>query len=534
MNRRDFIQYSVAATGISTIVASCKPENKIKGSILGASFSVGHLLRDKQFSSPSSVEVKQVAIIGSGVSGLTAARQLRQQGIEGMVVLELEKRIGGNATNGENLISAYPLGAHYVPIPNNDLKEYLNFLKSANVITAFTKEGLPIYNESFLCFDPEERLYINGKWQEGLIPQYGVPVNDLQEIERFLQQMQEFRLAKGRDGKDAFSIPTNHSSEDPDFIKLDALTMKEWMVHKGFTSEYLHWYVNYCTRDDFGTPYHICSAWAGIHYFAGRKGKAANADYSDVLTWPEGNGFLIRELSKDLHDYIRTETLVTKVVKESDHVIVQYYDVKSKVLREIKAEQCILAIPQFVAVRLLKDNSRIETVKANFQYAPWMVANIVTDEVEERSGQPLSWDNVIYGSESLGYVDATHQLLQQHTVKKNLTYYLPLTKMNPVDERNQAQNKKHEEWVKQIISELKLVHPNIESAVKEINITLWGHAMVQPVPGMIHGNLRKELARSIGNSIHFAHTDISGISIFEEAFYQGLEAAKKVIQYVGQ
>ncbi|HLP37073.1 FAD-dependent oxidoreductase [Lacibacter sp.] len=532
MNRRDFIQVGVAATGIAAVVSSCKRKTKIKGSILGASSSVGHLLRDKKFAAPSSTEQKQVVIIGAGVSGLSAARHLQQQGINDIIILELEKHIGGNAANGSNSISAFPFGAHYVPIPNNDLKEYLEFLKSADIITDFNEDGLPVYNEAYLCFDPEERLYINGRWQEGLIPQYGVPAKELKQIERFLAQMKEFRMAKGNDGKDAFAIPVNQSSTDPVYTKLDAITMKEWLLQNNYTSEYLHWYVNYCTRDDFGTPHHLCSAWAGIHYFAGRKGKAANADYSDVLTWPEGNGFLIQQLSKDVHDFVRTESLVTKVEKAGKNIIIHYYDVKNRQLKEITADQCIIAIPQFVAARLFKDEQRIEKVKSNYQYAPWMVANIVTDTLEERSGETLSWDNVIYGSASLGYVNATHQVLQQNIPLKNLTYYLPLTSTQTVEDRKKANEKTHDEWSTQIIQDLKIVHPDIEKKAKEINITLWGHAMVQPVPGIIHGLLRKELASSIDDCIHFAHTDNAGISIFEEGFYQGLEAAKKVMQHV--
>jgi hypothetical protein len=30
--------------------------------------------------------------------------------------------------------------------------------------------------------------------------------------------------------------------------------------------------------------------------------------------------------------------------------------------------------------------------------------------------------------------------------------------------------------------------------------------------------------------VHFAHTDVAGVSLFEEGFYQGLAAAKKTIQ----
>jgi hypothetical protein len=53
--------------------------------------------------------------------------------------------------------------------------------------------------------------------------------------------------------------------------------------------------------------------------------------------------------------------------------------------------------------------------------------------------------------------------------------------------------------------------------------------MIAPEPGFINGDARKLAATPINNSLFFAHTDLSGISIFEEAFYQGIGAAKQVI-----
>lgn len=515
--------------GISGGLLSCSADKKIKGNIVGSSSSVGHLLRDKKFSAPAETIKKKVAIVGGGVSGLSAARHLYQNDITDFLLLDLEKKTGGNAAHGQNNISAYPWGAHYIPIANNDLTEYISFLKDCNVITGEDDKGHPVYNETHLCFDPQERLYINGRWQDGLIPHFGVPDEDMKQIRSFLLLMDQYRYQKGVDGKDAFAIPVDNSSKDDSFTILDKTTMKEWMTANKFNSEYLHRYVNYCCRDDFGVPHHLISAWAGIHYFASRKGKAANAEHGDVLTWPEGNGFLIRHLQKAFSSQISTNSLAVKVYPGSETVIIEYFDVEKQILKSIEAEQCILAVPQFIAGRLLHDEQRSNIVKKYFHYAPWMVANLLVNKLEERSGEPLSWDNVIHESNSLGYVEATHELLQQNTFKKNLTYYLPLTERLPQEERKSAQEKTFDHWLNIIMADLEKVHPNIRQATEEVNIMIWGHAMAQPLPGMIHGEIRNTLSSSIGNRIHFSHTDLAGISIFEEAFYQGLTAAKKVI-----
>jgi hypothetical protein len=288
--------------------------------------------------------------------------------------------------------------------------------------------------------------------------------------------------------------------------------------------------VNYCTRDDFGTPYDKASAWAGIHYFACRKGKGANAEHQDVLTWPQGNGWLAQQLQNSIQANIQTSNLATKIEQSEDKIIVSYFDVKSNLVKAIEAKQCIVAVPQFVASRLLNDPVRIKEVQQHLQYVPWMVANLSVSQLEERSGAPPSWDNVIYGSDSLGYVEATHQLLNQYMPRRNLTYYLPLTEGNVLEARKAAQATTYGQWTEKVFRDLKRIHPNIEEATEELNVQIWGHSMAQPVPGMIHGRIRQKLSASISNRIHFAHTDLAGVSLFEEGFYQGLNAANIVKQ----
>lgn len=532
MNRRSFIQASLALSGATAFLSSCKTKKEIKGEIIGASSNIGHMLRNGGSGQPESFAEKSVVIIGGGVSGLSAARKLLKRGFDDFVVLDLEAHAGGNAASGRNSISAFPWGAHYVPTPNNNLTDYLDFLKECNVITSFDPNGLPVYNEYYLCFDPQERLYINGRWQDGLVPQFSVPVNEQNEIARFFHQMEVYRNQKGSDGKDAFAIPIDESSKDEVFVALDRITMKEWMAQQGYKSSYLHWYINYSTRDDFGTTYDRISAWTGIHYYAARKGKGVNAAHQDVLTWPEGNGFLVGQLQKDFAGHILTHALATEVRTEGEKIAITYYDVQSKTWKGFLADQCILAVPQFVAARLLHDEDRLNKVHQHLHYAPWMVANMIVNELQERSGVALSWDNVLYDSPSLGYVDASHQFVQQKIKKRNLTYYYPLTDAVPEEARKAAQVRSHKDWVEMIIKDLKKVHPNIEDVLEEVNVMVWGHAMAQPLPGIAHGTIRKELSASIANRIHFAHTDLAGISIFEEAFYQGLGAAEKVMAQI--
>ena len=55
----------------------------------------------------------------------------------------------------------------------------------------------------------------------------------------------------------------------------------------------------------------------------------------------------------------------------------------------------------------------------------------------------------------------------------------------------------------------------------------WGHAMISPRPNFIWSGIREKAMKPYRN-IHFAHTDLSGIALFEEAFYHGLRAGTEV------
>ena len=81
--------------------------------------------------------------------------------------------------------------------------------------------------------------------------------------------------------------------------------MQDWMAQNRFTSPYLNWYINYACRDDYGALARDTSAWAGVHYFASR-----DPEEKGPLTWPEGNGWIVRQLIERLKPWLRTSSPV--------------------------------------------------------------------------------------------------------------------------------------------------------------------------------------------------------------------------------
>ena len=519
--RRRHVLLGAAAAGLAGKASAAA----MPGRMMGADAALGHRLRTGGFPEPDTETRTDVAIVGGGVAGLSAAWQLQAHGAD-FTLLELEREVGGNAACGANAVSAYPWGAHYVPLLTRESTHAQALFEALGIITGRAANGDPVYNEFYLCADPRERLFTLGRWQEDLLPQLGASDEDRRQYRSFAAAMAGFRAARGADGRKAFAIPLDASSADPALRALDSQTMTGWMRANGWDSEKLHWYVDYCTRDDYGTAAANVSAWAGIHYFAARDGKGADDDTQSVLTWPEGNGWIVGQMRRRLTGHLATSALAWRVQTRPDGVAVDVFDPAQGRSRRVLAGAAILAVPHFVADRLLG-----RAPDAAHSYAPWMVANVTVDRMPGGRGAPLCWDNVFHDSRSLGYVVATHQSLEREPRRTVLTHYWPLADLSPEEARRAAQARSLADWQAMVLDDLLRVHPELEGAVRSVDVWLWGHGMIRPTPGYIWGAARAAACRQ-SPPVFFAHSDMSGVSIFEEANYRGVVAADAAIEHL--
>ncbi|HKC68400.1 MAG TPA: FAD-dependent oxidoreductase [Bacteroidia bacterium] len=536
VDRRKFLQL-ISAGGISILLpplSSCnenKPsEKEIKVTIKGANSKRGHQVWQASQSFTKKITLtKDVVIIGGGVSGVSAAYNLQKNKTTNIVVLELADEVGGNSISGENAYSAYPYGAHYLTLPNACNTPLVSFLKEKGIVTSIDEQGRPSYNETDLCFDPEERLFIKGTFQDGLIPNYNLNEKEKKEISDFFALMDYYKNLKGKDEKYFFEIPYSQASIDTELDKLDNISFSDFLTEKKFTGTYLLWYLNYCCRDDFGGDTKKVSAWAGINYFASHKPNPANTGASRVLTWPEGNGHLIKLLADDLRGVIKTGCLVKNISIQNDKVLVTVADFKNQQLIEITCNNCVIAIPPYITTHILDKTLPYpkEEIK-KLKHVPWVTAAVTLSKLPEGRGQEICWDNVGYDTKALGYIYNQHQSLKQRQEKQVISVYIPLDEKDIAEERKSAAGRTESEWKDMVLSELEILHNGITNFVEEIEIWIWGHGMILPEKGLIKGNVLKQLAQPINNQIYFAHTDLSGFSIFEEGFDWGYRMAEKI------
>jgi monoamine oxidase len=460
------------------------------------------------------VKKTRVLIAGGGIAGLAAARALRLRGIDDFRLLELEDTAGGNSRGGSVGGIACPLGAHYLPTPGDDAHEVQDLLEELGLRRRVA--GRWTYDELHLCHSPQERLYFNGEWNEGLLPVQGVSPSTLAQYRRFAKLVDE----AGRASR--FAIPAFRSAASPLHRALDGLSFSAWLTQSGLSDEYLRWYLDYCCRDDYGAGLNTVSARAGIHYFASRHGFSAPGgdavDKDSVLTWPEGNGWLSRQMAAPLGERLMTGRVVTRIATTRSGVEVDAFDVKTQIHERWQADHCIVALPVFIAARVVQDAPAfLREAAARTRYAPWAVANIhISEPLRDRPGAPPSWDNVIYGSAGLGYVDATHQSLSPVAGATVLTCYRALGDMP--DGRKQLLEQPWTYWRDTLLAELAEPHPDLAAKATRIDVTRYGHAMAIPVPGAGFATSPESL---VAGRLQFAHSDWAGYSVFEEAFTFG-------------
>jgi glycine/D-amino acid oxidase-like deaminating enzyme len=492
-SRRGFL--SAALVGLTA-----KAGPKIDGGFVNDAFPVGHRLRDHaSFSKAARTEKFPVVVVGGGMAGLSAAWRLNKRGFHDFVLLEMEAQPGGNSRWGENDITAYPWAAHYVPVPDTKAALVRELFEELGVF----KDGK--WDERRLCFAPQERLYLHGRWQEGIEPEIASTDRDREDYLRFRDQVFAFRESG------EFTIPMERGAKPS---ALDQLSMQEWMTQNRFTSPYLNWYINYACRDDYGALARDTSAWAGIHYFASR-----DPEEKGPLTWPEGNGWIVRQLQERLKRWLRTSSAVYAIVREGNRLRVRTEQI------DYLAERVIFAAPTFLASYIVEDAPPAR----GFVYSPWLTANLTIEKPPEET----AWDNVIYDSPALGYVDATHMSLRSVIERSVWTFYWAFANQPPEAARAMLLEKDWSHWREAILHDLSRAHPDIRGRVSRIDVMRIGHAMARPVPGFLGSETRRRFADSKG-PVYYANSDLSGFSIFEEAQYRGVTAADRALKDIGR
>ncbi len=518
LGRRRALQ-GLAAT-VATLAGCTRSDTPppLQGGWVGANHDRGHRLRQPLPPIHQATARKAaVLVLGAGIAGLAAARGFLHAGVDDVQVLDLEDQPGGNSRGHVMGGMACPLGAHYLPLPGAAAHEVKAWLHEIGLLRH--ELGRTVADERHLCHSPQERLFIAGAWHEGLLPPAEPGSATLAQYRRFAALVA---------GAPRFAIPSHRVAWTAAHEDLDRQRFADWLDAHGLSDERLRWYLDYCCHDDYGAGPDEVSAWAGLHYFASRHGFHAPGSAPDhhderepVLTWPEGNAWLVKRLAAPLGERFHGGRTVLQVQEQRHAVQVRVAHGEG---HEVwTAGTVVLALPLFVSQRVLASPPEaLRQAAAATAYAPWLVANLQLDKpLLDRPGLPAAWDSVVFGSGGLGYVDAMHQSLRPMPGPTVLTAYQAL----PAGQRATLLQRDWRAWATQLIDELQPVHPDLRQRVQRVDLMRYGHAMAIPRPGL-HGSAAARAALRGGTGrLRFAHADLAGYSVFEEAFIAGSDAA---------
>ena len=362
------------------------------------------------------------------------------------------------------------------------------------------------WDERTLCFDPQERLFINGHWQEGIEPEDGATQRDRAQYRRFMEKISEFR-ATGQ-----FTVPMERGAKPS---PLDRMSMADWLAQQGFDS----------------------AASALVHQL--RLPRRLRRDGERHIGMGRRPIFCVARTGRK-----RSADLAGR--KRLDRGAL---DRKAKAIfanRRRSVSHCARAATRFASSPSRPNTSRMPSSgrlrrssrsyiiegaprAEGFQYSPWLTANLTLDRIPGQKNDEPAWDNVIYDSPTLGYVNATHMSLATHIDRTVWTFYWSLAEHTPNDARRLLLAQDWNFWKEAILNDLARAHPDIRQCVAHMDIMRIGHAMARPAPGFIFSEERTRWLKPLGN-IFFANSDLSGFSIFEEAQYRGVEAAKRALQ----
>ena len=531
MRRRDFILGAAALAGASGALFADRQQ--LHATVDYPGREQGHWLRDAQkLPQPTDTIETEVLVAGSGIAGLSAAWQLRKLGVSDVLMVSGPEP-HGNAAAGRHGDLVYPTGAHYLPLPSLESLHIREMLSDFGIIQRDPFGERPTYDERFLVHGPAERVLYRGSWQDGYLPTEDVGAAERAEHEQFFSLVDSFTTARGSDGRRAFAVPVELSSADERFRALDRISFKSWLDGKGLKSPTLLWYLDYCCRDDYGRHFDEISAWAGLHYFCGRDGLAANAERGAVLTWPQGLSALAVLLQENarLGNWYAGSIAQLRVVPSGVEALLVSSDGAFKCTR-IKARFAVAAMPLFVLQHVLSESARygFSGQRDVPSYAPWLVSNFVMRAFpEERPGVPLAWDNVVYREPGLGYVVSTHQDIRLSRPERTaFTAYQALSDMEPDVARRWLQSASNSDLARAASQDLRLAYGwRLPLCTEQLAITVRAHAMAVPVPGFLTNEGRMAL-RTAAGPLFFAHSDLSGLSLFEEAAWWGYRAARQI------
>lgn len=466
--RRDFLKFIVTgsvAAGCPIDLSLLAAESSAEPQVDGEHFEVCHQVRDgKVFAKPPVSKRYDVAIVGGGISGLSAAYFLRGHDF---ILLEKEPHWGGNAYLEEYEGQAFATGSAF------DEKG----TASEQLAREIGLTLLPINSRDPSIFSGK---WVADIWRSGL-DELPYPASVRESFKKFRAELLALDPDKNMQQLDNEPLPKYLKNYPPE--------IKQWWDAYG--------------PSNWGAKSEDSSA-----YVAAGELQYITADEDVRVTLPGGNGALSRQLARTLapkySERMVGDTTIVAVDPQKTEVHVTY--VQHGELHTVAAKYVVIATPKFIAARLIASlpNAQREAM-TSFRYCPYPVINMIFDKpVYNRA-----YDTWCPGNTCTDFIVADWVLhAQPGYVPKNniLTFYTPLAEFR----RNELLRVEScRKIAENVLRDFQKLQPEFAAAQPiEIHMYRRGHPMFLPAPGTFTKTI--PAANQPLERIVFANTDSVG------------------------
>ncbi len=512
MDRREFIRMVTLAgvafklgAGRNPAFAGDLPPNPFAGKWTGEDFAAGHLLRDEKVPSLDGAEAMpecDVIVVGGGISGLVAARSLAKAGRK-VRLLEQAAVAGGNARSEEWGGIQYATGAAYFCAPE----------EGSDLETLYKEIGILEKAKKV----PKGEVFHGGKLVDDVWTGETDPANA--EITKSIREQWK---AIFDDRYPAIPWTEDCGWTKEEFEEADRKPFSKYLdeikapPHIRTLCEYYCW-------SSFGGRASEISTYAALNFMT--------AEFGDILALPGGNAAIAKALVDSFDAKLVTVDTGTMAieVKETDGGV-SVGALHGDKPRRYAAKAAVLAIPRFIAARIIPayPKERAKLVK-KVKYHGYLVANVLLSKRPSHEWYDAYTLDALE-PDKCGWTDliVADFVVDKKSDRCVLTAYRGLPYPEGRDEL--LTEGSYGRMREAVMKDLEKVLPGLglkKEDVADINLSRWGHPLVQSRPGQLADGLMEKISEPIGR-IAFAHQDRWGIPAIENA----IEAANLAVEEV--